>query len=147
MDEFELVADAPLTLLALVGRLHPAAVHLPIGAHVLLMLHESAAYCGIKGFRGSATWLIFATLLSYMPAVATGWVRAGEFDSESLNAIMVHRNFMFIAFAILLVVGGRRLLTDRVTGWYLVGLLASLIALAYGADLGGRLVYGEDYFG
>ena len=147
MNEFELVTEAPLTLVQLAGRLHPAAIHLPIGAHVLLLLHEIAAYCDLKGFRDTAPWFVFATLLSYLPAVGTGWLRAAEFESETLNVILVHRNFMLLAFGLLLSVAGRRLITGRITVWYLTGLAASIVVLAYGADIGGKLVYGEDYFG
>ena len=147
MDDFQVIESVPLTLLQIIGRLHPASVHLPIGASLLLLLHEVASFCGLKGFKDTGPWFVFVTLMSFLPGVATGWIRAAEFESESLQQIFVHRNFMLLAFGIMLAATAPRLVTGRVTGWYLAGLTAALVILGYGADLGGQLVYGAGHLG
>ena len=145
--DIEIVADTALTWVEILGRFHPVTVHMPIAACLLLLAHEIAGYFNIKGFRDTAPYYTTAAVLSYLPAVATGWVRALEFQSETLNKIMSHRNIMFLALAIMVCLASWRLLSKRAPGWYLIGLLVVCVLTGYSADLGGKLVYGEDYFG
>lgn len=146
-DDFELEVVADLSLWDLIGRLHPAAVHMPIAITFLFLLHEIAVYFKLKGFKETAPYYMLATVLSYLPAVATGWIRAGEFESESLVDIYTHRNYMLLSYLILVILTSWRMFSNKIKGWYLIGLLIVCIVMAYSADLGGKLVYGEDYFG
>ncbi len=147
MEDFEIVTEAALTVTELIGRLHPVAVHLPIACTILLFLHECAAFFDIKGFRETAPYYIAVTLLSYLPAIATGWVRSQEFNSDALTRIGEHRNLLLLAFGFLVAVCGRRMMVQRPHWVYLLALLAALVLVSLGADIGGKLVYGEDYFG
>lgn len=147
MDEFEIVAETALTVVELFGRLHPLAVHMPIAATIFLLMHETAAYFNVKGFRETAPFYVLTSVLSYLPAVATGWIRSRDFQSDTLIRIMEHRNLMLGALVLLTFAAGWRLSTRRLNWVYLVVLFISLVVMSMSADIGGKLVYGEDYFG
>ena len=145
--DFELVVDT-LTTAELFGRLHPLSVHLPIAATILLLVYEVAARFGVKGVVQSMKLHIAIALGSYLPAIATGMMRMQEYtDDDAIRQALVHRDAMIGALALLSMLCWWRWLTPhRVTWWYLAGLAAAIAFMGFGADLGGLLVFGEDYF-
>jgi len=81
IEEIQDVAAVEVTpaaqpgLMQLVGRIHPAVIHFPIAWLTLLLLIETVAL-----FTGKAEWskfglyVLILTLLSFIPAVTTGWI-------------------------------------------------------------------------
>ena len=128
----------------LLGRLHPAAVHLPIGIFVLLAMVELAALLP-RGPKVSDAQRSLVLALGLAIALATalfGWLlaREGGYDAALLDR---HRwlGFSFAALAAIL-------LAVQLGGWrrtYGVLLIATVVVLGAAGHFGGSLTHGEDY--
>jgi uncharacterized membrane protein len=166
VEEVEVLAESPAlksasaqdggtgyTVLQIIGRNHPAAVHIPIGMLIAVCLIEllSVVRPGLD-LGKSEVILSAATALGFVLAAVTGLLRASEvFANREIAPLLIeHRNVMIAAFAIfLLSLAPRFAKKDRLHGAaryvYLALLFASLLLTGVGGHYGGQLVYGESY--
>lgn len=139
--------------LDLLGRMHPALVHFPIGWLVLLVLAEAAAR-----FAGREEWgkvglpLLVLVCLSFIPAALTGLLRAASMGNDpEFRALMVpHRNMNIAAgvlcLAALLLRLRRRNQSPVKPGWsYLLLVVAAAALVLVSGHLGGKMVFGSNY--
>lgn len=138
-----------------VGRLHHGVVHLPIGWLLLMVLLDIAAF----GFNRRAAedvglWTLGLTVLSFVPGIVTGMLRAAHLRDAPEIAVLVgqHQAMIFITFGLAaLAFGVRWLNRERLIGGMrgayltLIGLAAGLMLVA--GHWGGRIVFGPDFLG
>ncbi|MCA9667058.1 MAG: hypothetical protein KC503_15780 [Myxococcales bacterium] len=136
----------------LIGKLHPMAVHVPIGWLLLLLLVDAATFLLKKhSWEPAGRLLLLAATLSMLPAVATGLLRHathGPSDAEAM--IVLHRNVMLAMAAASAAALGLRLsrregLRGAYRAGYLLLIAASAALLLVGGHLGGKIVFGADY--
>lgn len=155
VGDTEPAGPGPSGLGDFLGRLHHGVVHLPIGWLVFILLLDIAAF----GFRRSAAedvglWALGLTVLSFVPGIVTGMLRANHVADTGEIAVLVgqHQAMIFITFGLaVLAFGVRWMNRDRLTG-PLRGAYLTLIGLAAGLMLvaghwGGRIVFGPDFLG
>ncbi len=156
-EELEVVEPAAVRpgLREQIGRFHVMLIHFPIAWVVLLALVELAVLV-----TGRAEWssraicyLLILTMLSYLPALATGLIHSGfrSGDRDYLALMSWHRNLAIASGVLVATALGLRLYccNRKVTGWswgqFALIALAAALALA-AAHFGGRMVYGRDFF-
>jgi uncharacterized membrane protein len=155
VETFETVQPVvpPVTLLTLIGRLHPAMVHFPIGWLIALVLVDTLTFVvGRKELWPAGQVLLGVTVLSFIAAGATGFLRANQLpaDAATQHAIADHRNVMLLSFALVVVAAILRwalrgqLAGPRKAAYLGLVLLAAALVL-FGGHLGGRLVFGDSY--
>lgn len=153
IEEVEEVAESdqqPATLADYLGSLHPAVIHFPIAWMVLFLLVEL-----INIFRREWHWhrlggyLLILTVVSFVPAVLTGWVQGAQvsFNEPYASIFELHRNLNFLTAALSL--GALMLRRKQPSGkftmkqiiyWMLI--LGAGTLVLYSGHLGGRLVHG-----
>jgi uncharacterized membrane protein len=136
-----------------VGHLHPAVVHMPIGWLVLLFLLDLAAFLlNRPELLPAGPWVGLGVVLSFIPAAITGLLRFDGLpqDPEAAAPALLHRNVMYGCLilciaALVMRVMNRNELEGR-TKWIYLGLVASAcLTVTIGGHLGGQLVYGNDF--
>ncbi|MBN2340951.1 MAG: hypothetical protein JXX29_07180 [Deltaproteobacteria bacterium] len=132
----------------ILGRLHPAFVHLPLGLLVALLIFEWRTLGRVSG--PATVWLWAAAAASFVPAAMSGFLRAQEMISLGGQPdVASHRSWMFVAFGMLVaaaVVRWRTSSESRKFRWAALLVLGLAVAAAFfGAHLGGKLVYGPDF--
>lgn len=140
------------SLLRIVGKLHPTVVHLPIGWLLLLLVVDLGAI-----LFGRVTWtragflILVSVVLSYLPAAATGMLRASQLPAdEDLALVSVHRNLMLLSFGCCVAALGlrwarRNQLAGVLRAVYVALLLGAAALMTVGGHRGAELVRGPDY--
>ncbi|HET6347369.1 MAG TPA: DUF2231 domain-containing protein [Myxococcota bacterium] len=137
----------------MVGHLHPAVVHMPIGWLVLLLLLDLAAFLlNRPELLPVGPWVGLGVVLSFIPAAITGLLRFDGLpqDPEAAAPALLHRNVMYGCLVLCIValvvrVMNRNELEGR-NKWIYLGLVASAcLTVTIGGHLGGQLVYGNDF--
>lgn len=130
------------------GRLHPIAVHLPIGIFLLLALIEVVGWIGRRRHlaalpsldAGQRALILTVGAFAALAAAAFGWVLGNEggYDPELLA---LHRilGLATAAGAVLLAFLARRPVVYR------AGLPLLLVVLTFAAHWGGMITHGADY--
>jgi len=154
IEEIEDVSESSVVAAAeepgwtqIIGRLHPAAVHIPIGWVWLLALMEVLIFLTRRDALAEiGEYLAPATLIGCLPAIATGLIRASQLPQhpESMASVALHRNVALlmtsvILAAVLLRLGRRRNFGGRVRLLYLALLVAASFLAGLGGHLGGRM--------
>lgn len=134
--------------LAGMQNIHPLFVHFPVallaaalGLQILASLRRRPTWAG------HARALLYVGTLGAIVALATGFLAADQLGHESPghDLVHVHRNFMIVttllAVATSAAAFGLRNRSDTRDRLVLVGLLATSVALAAGADRGANLVF------
>jgi uncharacterized membrane protein len=145
----DLIAQLLSGVAAMVN-IHPLAVHFPIALLTCFFFLELAAAFSRKGenLRIGASWMLYLGTLGACVAVATGlWAEATVPHSEEVHSILEnHERFGFAVLSISIVLSVWRLINrGRFTrlGQFvhlLLGLVM-VVVMAFGADLGGLMVY------
>jgi uncharacterized membrane protein len=137
----------------ILGRLHPAVVHFPIGWLMMVVIIDMVAF--ILGKDEWASWglyVLIGTVLSFAPAIFTGFLNASSLspDSPSLSLMETHRNLNLLvavlcaAALVLRIKKGNAL--EGGSKWSYLGLiLISAALLALSGHIGGKMVFGENY--
>ncbi len=136
-----------------VGRFHPALVHLPLAGVVLLALFELLRLGRWGEGLGKASLLLLGfTVLTALPAVASGLLRAAELAGKGarLSQLPAHRAVMLSAVGLAVLALAIRVLKGRnlagVSRWiYLILVLGAAALVPLGGHLGGKLVYGDNF--
>ena len=146
-------ADTVLSSAQLVGRNHPAMVHLPIGLMIgVLLLTLTATFFPTIPIGRSGWILSTATWFSFLPASVSGWLRAAEVYPQPSPLLLEHRNLMIGSLVVFTISLGLRLrykadALRQTKLWYpyLLLLLLSVGLIIAGGHHGGQLVYGESF--
>lgn len=150
--DFEVI-DPPSeswTLTKILGRMHPATVHMPIAWLILLAITDIGGLVLRKDWLlKPGYWLALLTAAGFVPALITGLLNLAAHETPSELAL-THRNMAFIAFALTLAaVSWRVTKRNRLDGgakWIYLGfVLAATAVVGLTGHLGGALVFGEDY--
>ncbi|MCG3172162.1 MAG: hypothetical protein GMKNLPBB_00308 [Myxococcota bacterium] len=142
-----------MDLKTLLGHLHPAVVHLPIGwLNVLLILELLALLLKRRELEPAGLWVHGVLLAGFPPAIMSGIMREEEMEHlGSLDKMAeTHERLMFIVAGLcvasfILRFVKRREFTGAPRIVYLVILLAAAGVMAYSGHIGGEMVYGEDH--
>ncbi len=129
-------------LLALIGRLHPLAVHAPLGALGLLLLLEfGAKWTGL----GRRAWILIYGFLAATcgASLATGWIHAGATGAGG-KILTLHQTLAIAATALSVVAVVIVLTTSRVWPRRVILLLLAG-ALSAAGHWGGTMVHGENW--
>lgn len=154
LDDFEIVeADASPGLSELAGRMHPAVVHFPIGwITLVLMLDLIAILFGRRELEPAGLWALALGVLAFIPAVATGLLRAGSMTVSAgiYYPVDLHRNLAFAVLFICLCAlavrwRARKAFTGAVRWAYLALMLVAASLIGFVGHLGGKMVYGENF--
>jgi uncharacterized membrane protein len=141
-----------MALTEFLGRLHPVAVHLPIGIAVAAAIAEGLALLKRRPVAGETARLLVALAAFFsVPAAVFGWLNASTSNHPEMETIVEWHRWLGIATAALLFFAW---IASRYSGpasprslkiGYLMLLAASVVIMGVTGHLGGILVYGEDY--
>jgi mono/diheme cytochrome c family protein/uncharacterized membrane protein len=130
-------------ILLFVGRLHPLAVHLPIGFLVLLVVLETLS-CSrrFRGANASAGYILALLVPAAWASALFGWLlsNSGEYETRLLQlhrALGFATAFLCTWVAILHWCRWKRL--------YTVSLYLNAVVLGAAGHFGGSLTHGSDY--
>ncbi len=154
IDEIEVVVSKKaIGFWEILGRLHPAVVHIPIGWLMMVVIIDLVAL--LLGRDEWASWGLYAligTVLSFAPAIFTGFLNASSIapDSPSFSLMETHRNLNLLVSilcvaALMLRIKKRNALEGGSKWTYLGLILLSAVLLALSGHLGGKMVFGENY--
>jgi len=147
----EVASGSPL--LTLLGRMHPALVHFPIGWVVLLLIVDLAdMWRGREECSRAGLFILVLACLSFFPATITGLLLAGSMpsDPEFRSMMVLHKNLNISAGGVCLGALAFRLgwagKGGRAARWAYVSLVAGSAALLLVAGhLGGKMAFGSAY--
>lgn len=157
VDEVEVAPTAQPSetkqdLLHIIGRFHPMLVHFPIAWLFLLVIVDCVTHLlGRAAWKRAGMLLLIGTLVSCLPAVVTGLIRATELSgSPSADMVVQHRNLAIgAACACLAALAVRFIRHNKLAGpfkvTYLSLLLAALVTIGLAGHVGGKLAFGEGY--
>lgn len=129
-------------LWSLLGRLHPVAVHLPIGIFLLLAVVELAGrfFPGPRLNAGQRTWVLSVGLACALATALCGWLLAAEGGYEA--GLLDRHRWLGLAFAAL---AAGLLAVRRRPRIYAPALLVTTLTLLAAGHGGGTLTHGEDF--
>ncbi len=152
--DFEIVeADPSPGLPELAGRMHPALVHFPIGWIALVVLLDLLTIVlGRRELEAAGLWALFLGVLAFIPAAATGLLRAYYLTVSPgiYYPVETHRNLAFLVFlicfaALVLRFKSRKKFTGTVQWVYLALMVTAAGLIGFVGHLGGKMVYGENF--
>lgn len=136
-------------VLQFLGRLHPLAVHFPIGVLVVALFFESLTIGGKRqSLREGIRLMVFSGAIFALLSAALGWLLSVQ-DDYTGELVLDHRN-IGIATAILAIIT-TLLLRATQKGQlpnffvYRTGLFVTVVVLTIAGHLGATLTHGEDY--
>ncbi|WP_020529680.1 DUF1549 domain-containing protein [Flexithrix dorotheae] len=131
------------------GRLHPLAVHFPIGLLVVALFLEVLTLKGKRpGLREGINWMIYLGATFSVLATGLGWLLR-TFEDYAGDLVQLHQN-LGILTAILAVVTAlilQKTLIGKLSNYILYRsfLLLSVVSLTITGHLGASLTHGEDF--
>jgi uncharacterized membrane protein len=136
-----------LTVMQIIGRLHPSMVHLPIGWLLLLVLLEILEIRRKERLGPVAPIVLVISVFLWAAAIATGLLRAEETPPDAV--VLNHRNLMLISGGLVLLSLPARLGNAQMTRLrniaYWVFLGAAVVIMVWGGHIGGRVARGPGY--
>jgi uncharacterized membrane protein len=143
------VIDRLLPGLSHLQNLHPLFVHFPIAfIYGSALLYLLASFRPSDALKWSALWMLVLGALGAVASLATGLYAApGLMVSQSVrDQLLNHHKHLMIAAstltaALTLWALATRPMPTRARSVFLAGLLAAMLLIAIGADLGARMVY------
>jgi uncharacterized membrane protein len=129
---------------------HPLLVHFPIAfIYGASLLYFVALITASEKLQWAAFWVLLLAALSAAIALASGFYAApGLMISQSVrDQLLAHHKHLMVAASILTAVLtlwalASRPMPTRARVLFIAGLLALMVLIAAGADLGGEMVYG-----
>jgi uncharacterized membrane protein len=129
---------------------HPLLVHFPIAfIYGASLLYFFAWITASEKLQWAAFWVLLLASLSAAVALVSGFYAApGLMVSESVrHQLLAHHKHLMVAVSILtgvltLWALASRPMPTRARYIFMAGLLALMVLIAAGADLGGEMVYG-----
>lgn len=149
----EVTPATPPGLMELVGRIHPAVIHFPIAWLTLLLLIETVAlFTGKPEWSRFGLYVLILTLLSFVPAVTSGWIlsKSQGSDPDFIKLMTLHRNInisvaLICVIAFILRLARAEKLQGRARLPYFLLILVSTALIMFSGHLGGKMVFGENY--
>ena len=147
-------APPPSGVVAVVSKLHPAFVHIPIGWLLMVLLLDLAAFAlGRVEFGRWGLFALIGTALSLIPAGVSGMLREDGFagaPASTMSLIGTHKSLMMsmaaaVLVALVLRVSRRNRLDGFWKGAYLALVVAAFGLIVVGGHLGGKIVFGSDH--
>lgn len=139
-------------LTRLVGHMHPALVHFPIGWLVMTLIVDLVTFVGHRPrWKNAGLLLLIAAVLSFIPAIATGLLNASlESDTDQMSLILLHRNLIFAMSALTIIALGiravaRNELAGTAQSLYMGLMIAATVLILYAGHIAGKAVYGPNY--
>ncbi|HEY3359329.1 MAG TPA: DUF2231 domain-containing protein [Polyangia bacterium] len=137
----------------LVGRYHPALVHLPLAWLLLLgVIDFMGLVLGREEWRRWGYYTLVFVAVSVVPTVITGLLRARYMNADEITAplIVIHRTLnLIVAGAVLAALVIRVSRRGRLSGAariaYLLVVFAAVVLVIISGSYGGRIVYGPDF--
>ena len=125
----------------------------PIGWIVLLLLVEIIATAtGREEWTRAGSLLLMGVLVSMLPAMVTGFLRASSLggDPDVLELVTTHRNLNLASGLICLLAlaiqrAWRNGLNAKRRGIYLFLLCVATLTMLLAGHFGGKMVFGKDY--
>lgn len=154
IEEIEVVVpEKAIGFWEILGRLHPAVVHIPIGWLMMVVIIDMVAFVlGKDEWARLGLYALIGTVLSFFPAIITGLLIASSIpsDSPSLSLMETHRNLNLLVTALCVAALALRIRKrNALEGgpkWSYLGLiLLSAALLTLSGHLGGKMVFGENY--
>ena len=138
----------------MVGRLHPAFVHFPVAWIVILIIFEIIALRSKDPNWSRASFVIlFLTVLSFIPALTTGFLlEETASGGPGFHDLLELHETLNITAACILAAGfliQLFLVRDNSPLWkraYLACIFISTGMVLFSAHVGGKMVYGENFF-
>ncbi|MFQ5585347.1 MAG: DUF2231 domain-containing protein [Thermodesulfobacteriota bacterium] len=129
--------------------IHPMVVHFPIALlNAFLVMELLGFLLKRENFRSAATWMLYLGTVGAAGAVVAGlWAATTVSHAHEAHAIMLrHRNIALVVFTLAIVLSVWRLLVHErfsLRGQLMHLLMAVIMVtlMAFGADLGGLMVY------
>ncbi len=129
--------------------IHPLIVHFPIGLLYAFFVMELLGFVlGKKELNAAATWMLYLGTIGAAAAVSAGlWAAHKVPHTEEEHAIMArHRDFGLIVLTLSVILSAWRVrvkgvFSSRARFLHLIVAFAVVTAIAFGADLGGLMVY------
>jgi uncharacterized membrane protein len=136
-----------------IGRIHSALVHVPIGWLTLLLLLDLATFLLKRAdFERVGVYVLIGTVLSFFPAIAAGFLRMDELTGDvNVPALMtLHRNLILLmatltAVALMLRLFKRNQLRGFWKVSYISLIFAAVLLISVAGHVGGKLVFGENF--
>lgn len=131
------------------GRLHPLAVHFPIGLLIVALFFEVLTIGGKrKGLREGIVWLVYLGAFSALLSTLLGWLLRNA-DDYGGELVQFHQN-IGIATAVLSVLAAFLLRKAQQQNFqnflaYRSTLIVTVISLTITGHLGANLTHGEDF--
>ncbi len=133
-----------LSVTEILGRLHPALVHLPIGILLIGLLFQWFYKRGTHAVSLSVVKIIFltGTICAWISCI-TGYILSTSGDYES--GLVDWHMWMGIAVAVTATLIFRKILMQKTDNWYNGLSVGLLILIMVTGHLGGSLTHGSDY--
>lgn len=133
-----------LSVTEILGRLHPALVHLPIGILLIGLLFQWFYQRGTHAVSLSVIKIIFlaGTACAWISCI-TGYIlsTSGDYESGLVNWHM----WMGIAVALTASLIFRKIILQKTDNWYKALSVGLLVLITVTGHLGGSLTHGADY--
>ncbi|MEQ9377974.1 MAG: DUF1553 domain-containing protein [Imperialibacter sp.] len=133
----------------LLGRLHPVAVHFPIGLLIVALFLEALTLNGKRdGLREGINWMVYLGAASAVLAAGLGWFLR-TFDDYTGELVQLHQN-LGIATAVLSIIAAfllQKTNAGKLPNFFAYRslLVLSVISLTITGHLGASLTHGEDF--
>lgn len=133
------------------ANVHPMVVHFPIALlNGFLLMEVLGAFFNRDDMRAAASWMLYLGAIGAAAAVAAGLQAAPTVEhGEEVHAIMTRHmyfGFTVLALAVILSVWRARAgagFTARARAAHILVAIVTAAVMAFGADLGGLMVYGH----
>lgn len=136
-------------IVQLIGRLHPLAVHFPIGLLIVALFLEGLTLSGKRqGLREGIKWMVFLGAAFSALSTVLGLLLA-KFDDYTGDLVSLHQYSAIVTtiFALITALILNRTLKVGSSRYffYRISLLLTVLALSFTGHLGASLTHGEDY--
>ncbi len=133
----------------LLGRLHPLAVHFPIGLLIIALFLEGLTLRGKRqGLREGIKWMVYLGALFSALSTILGLLLS-TFDDYTGDLVSLHQNSgiftAVLALTTALILNRTIKIGSSRYFFYRASLLLTVLALSFTGHLGASLTHGEDY--
>jgi uncharacterized membrane protein/mono/diheme cytochrome c family protein len=131
------------------GRLHPLAVHFPIGLLVTALLLEALSLNGKRsGLRQGINWMVYLGSIFSVLSAFLGWLLS-TFDNYTGELLDLHKNLGILTAVLASITAFILFKTEKnkISNYifYRISLLITVVILSITGHFGANLTHGEDF--